>query len=51
MYFRLEKMEIEEFINKKLNNYQTKLSNYIKSLLKFVWSYENIISISKLDNV
>lgn len=42
-------MEAEEFLDKILSNYQTKLQNYIKLLLNY-GGYDNIISIAKLDD-
>lgn len=42
-------MEAEEFIDNILNNYKTKLPNYIKLLLNYA-GYDNIISISTLDD-
>lgn len=42
-------MGADLFIDKILENYQTKLPNYIKLLLNYA-GYDNIISISKLDD-
>jgi len=43
-------MNVTEFIDKILSNYQTKLPNYLKLLLSYA-SYDNIISISKCNDI
>jgi len=44
------KMDVTEFIDKILSNYQTKLPNYLKVLLSYA-GYDNIISISKCNDI